>query len=184
MSAQRAAGPGHGAAEAAPAREHDLTQDPTLAERSLVFHRRFRAPRELVFRVWTEGQHIVHWWGPDGFTTTTTEMDVRPGGVWRFILHGPDGTDYPNRVVYLEIAPPERLVYRHDGDEGDEPVDFTVTVSFDQQGAETDMTMSMVFPTSAALREVVAKYGADEGAVQMMARLKAYLAALTAGGRG
>ena len=134
MSVQEAPGALTGGAEAPPAQEQELAQEPTLAERSLVFHRRFRAPRELVFRAWTEGHQIVQWWGPDGFTTTTREMDVRPGGVWRFILHGPDGTDYPNRIVYQEIAPPERLVYKHEGEDGDEPVDFTVDVTFEQQG--------------------------------------------------
>jgi uncharacterized protein YndB with AHSA1/START domain len=146
-----------------------------LAARSLVFHRRFRAPRERVFRAWTEGPQIVQWWGPDGFTTTTKEMDVRPGGVWRFTMHGPDGTDYPNRIVYLEVAPPGRLVYKHDPDSDDEPVHFTVTVTFEQQGPDTAMTMSMVFPTAQAMRDVCEKYGAEEGAVQTLARLAAYV---------
>ena len=70
-----------------------------LAERSLVFDRRLRAPRELVFRAWTENRHIGEWWGPDGLTTTTREMDVRPGGVWQFTMHGPDGTDYVERLA-------------------------------------------------------------------------------------
>jgi len=140
-----------------------------------VFHRRFRAPRDLVFRAWTESGHIARWWGPDGFTTTTREMDVRPGGVWRFTMHGPDGTDYPNRIVYLEVAPPERLVYKHDPDKDDEPVSFTVTVTFEQQGPDTALTMSMEFPTRAALLEVCEKYGAEEGAVQTLGRLTAYV---------
>jgi uncharacterized protein YndB with AHSA1/START domain len=159
-----------------PVQQHDVgVSAAELAERSLVFHRRFRAPRELVFRAWTESGQIGEWWGPDGFTTTTREMDVRPGGVWRFTMHGPDGTDYPNRIVYLEVSPPERLVYRHEPDRADEPVTFTVTVLFEQQGADTAMTMSMVFPSPVALREVVAKYGADEGARQTLGRLEAYV---------
>jgi uncharacterized protein YndB with AHSA1/START domain len=159
-----------------PVQQHDAgVSAAELAARSLVFHRRFRAPRELVFRVWTEMGHVGEWWGPDGFTTTTREMDVRPGGVWRFTMHGPDGTDYPNRIVYLEVMPSERLVYRHEPDKEDEPVNFTVTVLFEQQGPDTAMTMSMVFPSSAALHDVVAKYGADEGARQTLGRLEAYL---------
>jgi uncharacterized protein YndB with AHSA1/START domain len=151
-----------------PVQQHDVGASAAeLAERSLVFHRRFRAPRELVFRAWTESGQIGEWWGPDGFTTTTREMDVRPGGVWRFTMHGPDGTDYPNRIVYLEVSPPERLVYRHEPDRADEPVTFTVTVLFEQQGADTAMTMSMV--------EGVAQYGADEGARQTLGRLEAYV---------
>jgi uncharacterized protein YndB with AHSA1/START domain len=155
-----------------------------LADRSLVFHRRVRAPRELVFRVWTEGHHLSRWFGPDGFTTTTKAIDIRPGGVWRFTMHGPDGTVYPNRIVYLEVTPPERLVYKHDPDKDDEPINFTVTVTFEQQGPDTAMTMSMVFPTSAALREVCEKFGAEEGAVQTLGRLREYVEGRTAGGGG
>jgi uncharacterized protein YndB with AHSA1/START domain len=162
-------------AEALPPQERRRAEALPAQDRSLVFHRRFRAPRELVFRAWTDSGHIARWWGPDGFTTTTREMDVRPGGVWRFTMHGPDGTDYPNRIVYLEVAPPERLVYKHDPDKDDEPVSFTVTVTFEQQGPDTALTMSMEFPSRAALLEVCEKYGAEEGAVQTLGRLTAYV---------
>src|SRR5207253_3226800 len=67
------------------------------AEREIIATRIFEAPREVVFRMWTDPNHIVRWWGPNGFTTTMQEMDVRPGGVWQFIMHGPDGRDYPNK---------------------------------------------------------------------------------------
>src|SRR5512146_2810578 len=83
------------------------------ASREITATRLVEAPRELVFRVWTEPDHIAHWWGPNGFTTTIHEMDVRPGGVWRFVMHGPDGRDYQNKIVYVEVTPPERLVYDH-----------------------------------------------------------------------
>src|SRR5437763_2857329 len=73
----------------------------------------FDAPRELVWKMWTDPRHVIHWWGPNGFTNTIHEMDVRPGGDWRFVMHGPDGTDYPNHNVYVEVTPPERLVLDH-----------------------------------------------------------------------
>jgi uncharacterized protein YndB with AHSA1/START domain len=78
-------------------------------DREIVTTRVFDAPREMVFDAWTDPKHIGQWWGPIGFTTTTHEMDVRPGGVWRFTMHGPDGRDYKNRIVYTEIVRPERL---------------------------------------------------------------------------
>jgi len=59
----------------------------------------------------TEPQHVVNWWGPRGFTTTIQEMDVRPGGVWKHIMHGPDGANYPNHSVFREVVAPERLVF-------------------------------------------------------------------------
>jgi uncharacterized protein YndB with AHSA1/START domain len=80
------------------------------ADREIVAKRLFHAPRELVFKMWTSRKHISNWWGSRGFTTTTHEMDVRPGGTWRFIMHGPDGRDYPKEIVYREIVKPERIL--------------------------------------------------------------------------
>ena len=76
-----------------------------IADRELVFEREFDAPRELVWRCWTEVEHLVHWWGPDGFRTTYEEMDVRPGGVARFVMHGWD-RDWPNKMWFHEVDPP------------------------------------------------------------------------------
>ena len=83
------------------------------SDRELTATRIFDAPRELVFKMWTEAGHVTKWWGPDGFRTTIQRMDVRPGGEWRFIMHGPDGRDYINHKVFKEIVPPERIVYDH-----------------------------------------------------------------------
>src|SRR5262245_64936028 len=94
----------------------------STADRELIFTRIFDAPRELVFAAWTDPQHLAQWWGPQGFTTTIHEMDVRPGGVWRLTMHGPDGRDYRNRIVTLEVLKPERLVFRHEPDRESEPV--------------------------------------------------------------
>jgi uncharacterized protein YndB with AHSA1/START domain len=66
----------------------------STSDRENVTTRVFDAPRELVFRAWTNPKHESQWWGPNGFTNTIHEMDVRPGSVWRFVMHGPDGVDY------------------------------------------------------------------------------------------
>ena len=110
-----------------------------IADRSIVVTRVFDAPRDLVFKAWIDPAHIAVWWGPNGFTTTIHQMDVRPGGVWRFIMHGPDGVDYPNRIVYTEILPPERLAYDHGDDvEGASP-SFHVTVTFAEEDGKTSI---------------------------------------------
>src|ERR1700674_4219468 len=83
------------------------------SDREIVVARVLDAPRALVFKMWTDPKHVAQWWGPNGFTITTYEMNVAPGGVWRFVMHGPDGRDYQNRVVYREIVEPERIVYEH-----------------------------------------------------------------------
>jgi len=141
----------------------------------LVFTRVYDAPRELVFDAWTDPKHLVQWWGPDGFTTTTRSIDVRPGGVWRFVMHGPDGTDYENRITYDEIVRPQRLVYRHGGGDDVEPVAFQTTVTFEADGGKTKLTMRMVFPSAAERDRVVEKYRAVEGANQTLSRLAKHL---------
>src|SRR5690606_2671972 len=103
-------------------------------------------------------------------------MDMRPGGEWRFDMHGPDGRNYPNRVIYEEVEPAKRLVYRHTGDDDVEPISFRVTVTFEEvggaggRGAGTKLTMRMDFG-SAAQREHVNRYGAVDGAYQTVGRL-------------
>src|SRR5215469_11779411 len=81
--------------------------DIALAARSIVTTRIIDAPRTLVFEAWTDPKHLAQWWGPNGFSTTTSSFDMRPGGVWRFVMHGPDGRDYQNHVTFEEVVKPE-----------------------------------------------------------------------------
>jgi len=133
------------------------------ADREIVATRLFDAPRELVFEAWTNLKHIPHWWGPKGFATTVHEMDVRPGGVWRLTMRGPDGRDYKNRIVFIEVAKPERLVYKHQPEPGSEPVSFQTTVTFVECGGKTEVTVRMLFPSAQARDHVVKTYGAIDG---------------------
>jgi len=154
----------------------DLEQDP----RSIIGTRVLDAPRELVFSVWTDPKHLAQWWGPDGFTTTTHAFDFWPGGVWRFVMHGPDGRDYQNRIIFDEIVPPERIVYRHDGGEDVEPVQFAQTVTFEDFGnGQTRLIWHGTFPSVEERARVIREYGADKGLVQTMARLVDYVASMS-----
>jgi uncharacterized protein YndB with AHSA1/START domain len=150
-------------------------QTSELKEREMIFTRVLNAPRELVFDAWTKPEHLAEWWGPNGFSLTTNTMDVKPGGRWDFMMHGPDGRDYPNRVMYTEIVKPERLVYKHTGDGDTEDVKFNVTVSFEDIDGKTRLTMHSVFETPEELAKVVKEYGAYEGAKQTLKRLQEYL---------
>jgi uncharacterized protein YndB with AHSA1/START domain len=146
---------------------------------SIIGMRVFDAPRELVFQAFADPKHLAQWWGPDGFTLTTHSHDFRAGGVWRFVMHGPDGRDYQNRVIFEEIVQSKRLVYRHSGDEGVEPVKFTQTVTFeDIGGGKTKLTWHGRFPSAAERDWVIKEYGADKGLMQTMARLAEHVAAL------
>lgn len=142
-----------------------------VGDREISATRIYDAPRELVWKLWTDPKHIVQWWGPNGFTTTIREMDVKPQGVWRFIMHGPDGRDYKNRIVYLEVKKPERLVYKHSPERDTEPVNFEVTVDFSDKGGKTQIDMRMIFPSPAERDFVVKQHGAVEGLTQTLARL-------------
>lgn len=144
------------------------------APNEIAIVRTFDAPRELVWEVWTKPEHIGQWWGPRGFTNTTEQMDVRPGGTWRVIMHGPDGRDYPNEITYLELDPPARLVYS----QGGIGPTMRVTVLFNDLGGRTELDMCMVFATVEDRNLVAEKFGAVEGLTQCMDRLGEHLAAL------
>lgn len=146
--------------------------------RAIVGVRVLDAPRELVFSAWTDPKHLSQWWGPDGFSTTTESFDFRAGGVWRFVMHGPDGHDYRNRITFDEIAPPERLVYHHGGGDDVEPVQFRTTVTFEDLDGRTRLTLRAVFASAEERARVIRDYGADKGMVQTLARLAGYVAGL------
>ena len=112
-------------------------------ERDLVLTRVFDAPRELVFRAWTDPKHMARWWGPKHFTSRVEQMDVRPGGAWRIVMCAPDGNEHPAQGVYREIVPPERLVFTNDAVDKDGSViiaGFT-TVTFADHNGKTKLTL-------------------------------------------
>ena len=145
------------------------------SNRELKVSRLLNAPRELVWDAFTKPEHVKHWWGPDGFTNTISEMNVEKAGVWKLTMHGPDGRDYPNKIIYLEVVKPERIVYRHSDEEGTEGVSFLTTITFEAQGDKTLLTMKGVFDTAEEKDRVVKEYGAAEGMIQTIGRLEEYL---------
>jgi uncharacterized protein YndB with AHSA1/START domain len=147
------------------------------AQRELVITRIFDAPRELVFKAWTDPQHVAQWWGPKGFTNPVCEMDVRAGGALRIVMRGPDGIDYPMKGVFREVLKPERLVFTSVAvDAEDNPLLEALTiVTFAEQDGKTKLTMQ----TSAAglVPEAAQKLaGMEEGWTQSQDRLETYLA--------
>ncbi len=147
-----------------------MTTEENIKQRQLIITRLLHAPIELVWEVWTKPEHIRQWWGPTGFTNTIHKMEVKPGGEWEFIMHGPDGTDYRNKNVFKEVVPEERLVYDHVTG----PI-FTATVTMTRQGKNTLVTMSSLFESEEQLRKVIEVFKADEGMKQNMDRLENYV---------
>jgi uncharacterized protein YndB with AHSA1/START domain len=123
----------------------------------------YDAPVKAVWDAWTDPKQAAHWWGPRGFTITTHSKDLRPGGSWRYTMHGPDGTDYPNTTQYLEVEKHSRLVYDHGGHD-DRPPLFRVTVLFSESKGKTKMEMTMALATPEAAEETrkfIKKAGGD-----------------------
>ncbi|MET8153209.1 SRPBCC family protein [Actinoplanes sp. NPDC049668] len=150
-------------------------REPATADREIVISRVIDAPRELVFEAFTEVRHLSRWWGPEGFTTTTRAFEFRVGGTWDFVMHGPDGTDYPEWITWTEIVAPERIALLH-GEHRDDPNAFASNLAFASHGTATRIEMRTVFPTRQLRDEAVEKYHAIEGGEQTLNNLAAYVA--------
>jgi uncharacterized protein YndB with AHSA1/START domain len=131
-------------------------------KQELVLQRVFDAPRELVFNAWTDPEQVVKWWGPKGWTTTNTRMEVRPGGLWHFCMRSDaDGMEAWSKLVYREIVPPERLVSvvsfsDAEGNAAPGMPELEVTVEFAEQDGRTHMTYRTLFESEEQLRELTA----------------------------
>lgn len=121
------------------------------SDRAIVITRVFNAPRDLVFKAWTDPKHVAQWWGPKGFTTRVTELDLRPGGKWRYVMIDPDGTEYPVKGVFREIVPLERIVTSDEFDQGFEkvvnaelPKGIVMTAVFEDLAGKTKLTLQIM----------------------------------------
>jgi len=153
------------------------TIDPTTwaLGREIVLVRVLDAAREAVFAAWTDADAFCHWFGPDGYTCTVREMDVRPGGRARFDIASADGTVFTNRFDYLEVVPGERLVLDHGSDVDDDPARFRVTVVLDEQAdGRTVLTLRQLHPT-VEQRDAKVGFGAVELGLQTMHKLARHL---------
>lgn len=144
-----------------------------VSECKIVITRVLDAPRVLVFEAWTNEEHLSKWWGPRGFTTTFQKFEMKPDGIWQFIMHGPDGVDYPNTNVIVEVVKPERIVIKHAVFPH-----FLATAIFEDFEGKTKLTYSTVFEEKAAVFDKVKTY-AVPGAEQTMDRLEEQLASMS-----
>jgi uncharacterized protein YndB with AHSA1/START domain len=141
-----------------------------VGERELTIVRIFDAPRKLVFEAWTKPEHLSRWFGPKGFTVPSCEVDFRSGGVFRFVLRGPDGKDYPFDGSYVEIVALQRIVFR--GDIHDVPgQEVLTTVTFADHQGKTKVTVHQTYAF-----ESDATRGAPIGWNQTLDRLAEFVA--------
>lgn len=146
-------------------------------DREIVLSRVIAAPRERVFRAWTDPEQIVQWFGPDGFEVESLECDIRPGGRWRFVFTGPDGTRWDNRMVFLRLEAPRLIEIEHGPDKDEDPTRFHVTVTFDAQSdGKTVLTLRQLHPTKAQ-RDAGIGFGAVEFGYQTLGKLARHLGA-------
>jgi uncharacterized protein YndB with AHSA1/START domain len=146
----------------------------TPSDREIVITRVFEAPRRLLFDAWTNCKHLPHWLlGPSGWTMPGCEIDLRPGGAWRFMWRKADGTEMTMHGVYREITPPDRLVSTESWG-GDWP-DTVNTVTFTESDGQTTVTNQMLYPSKEA-RDAALETGMRRGVNASFDRLAAYIA--------
>lgn len=150
-----------------------MTVETTMtADRALTITRLLDAPSALVFRLWTQPEHLVRWWGPRDFTVPSCRIDVRPGGSYRICIRSAEGKDYWMEGVYREVTAPERLVFTFTwlGDHTAAGHEMLVTVTFAAEGERTRMTFHQAeFPS------VEERDGHEAGWSECFDRLAAYL---------
>ena len=146
-------------------------------ERTIVSTRVFNAPRRMVYEAFADPRQVVEWWGPHGFTTTILEMDLRPGGKWRIVMRCPDGTSFPNEMTFTVVVPNERIeLDLVGGKEGAEPVRIHKTITWEDEGNGTRLTMRNHFGSRELRDENVRTYRSIQGGRDLFERLTNFLA--------
>lgn len=141
-------------------------------EKKLQSIRIIKAPAGLMWEVWTDPVHLVKWWGPDGFTSTIHKMDFQENGEWKLTLHGPEGTNYPNRSIFKEIIPFKKIVFEHFNPH------FITTILFEPKDEDTQLDWSMLFDTVEMGDIIIKAHKAEEGLKQNIERLEKYISKL------
>jgi uncharacterized protein YndB with AHSA1/START domain len=145
----------------------------------LVMTRTFDAPRELVFKAWTDPKHVQQWWGPHGFTNPRCEVDARRGGAIHIDMRGPNGVVYPMKAVFEEVTEPERLVFVTSAldDRGNSMFDVRNTVIFADRRGKTELTLQARVVRATAVAPQYLE-GMQVGWSQSLERLQAYVRSL------
>jgi uncharacterized protein YndB with AHSA1/START domain len=151
--------------------------NPRIGEQEFVVERQFNAPRTLMFQVFTQPEHLKRWWAPQPYTLPACTIDLRPGGIWHYCMRGPSGQDQWARSVYLEIVPPEKLVYTTTfADAHAHPIEgmpeHLTTMTFTEEGGKTRVIARFQFSNTEALKIAV-----DIGMLQGMSITWDYLSA-------
>jgi uncharacterized protein YndB with AHSA1/START domain len=140
--------------------------------REMKIIRTIKAPVELVWEVWTQPEHIINWWGPKGFTSTIHKFEFVIGGEWLLTMHGPDGSNFPNRSIFKEIVLNKKIVFEHFNPH------FITTVLFHANENETQIEWTLLFDSAEMLQTIVRAHRADEGQKENIERLEQYISTI------
>ena len=157
-----------------------MTITPDLDAKLLFVERLFDAPRELVFKAWSEAERLSQWWGPRGWTVPYCKVDFRPGGVWHYCMEGPGGMQSWGKAVYNEIVVPERIVYTDTfsdeaGNQAPGMPVMVITVEFIDEGGKTRVVSRGEFASREDLESLI-QMGLIQGLTETWDRLEEYLA--------
>lgn len=150
------------------------------ADRMIETRRVIGGPRRLVYLAWTDPSHLARWFGPHGFSTITSAFEFRPGGVWEFEMHGPDGTIFPNWIQWQEIVPEELISYVQGARAGD-PDQFAGRVTFAEVEGGTEIVLRSVLASRERRDYLIRNFNAAEGGRETLERLDGYVRELDAG---
>ena len=145
----------------------------TTPDCEIISSRTVKAPGELVFEAWTNPDHLKNWWGPAGFTNTFLEFDLRVGGKWKFIMHGPDKGNYNNECIFIKISKPDMIAWQRIS----QPI-FQVVATFEEVATDkTRVIFKMLFNTAQECNKLK-KFVVDKNE-ENFDRLEAELAIMT-----
>ena len=161
-----------------------MEPNPSQDDKVLIITRHLKAPRELVWKAFSDPYHLAQWWGPKDFTNPVCELDFRVGGRWYHVMRGPDGREFPADSTFMEIVPPERIVYRNtvvpaEVWNGAPPPSFLRTLTFEEHDGGTLLTLRAEFDTADDKARSVRR-GFKEGVEESYDRLEALLSSLAA----
>ncbi|MCB9047311.1 MAG: SRPBCC domain-containing protein [Chitinophagales bacterium] len=158
-----------------------MAKENSIQDNQLFISRVIHAPRELVFKMWTDPEHMPKWWGPNGFTNTIHAMEHGTGGFCDYTMHDPDGKDWPNYQRYREVIPNEKIEYMHGSTVDDVEKGFHVVVNFEDIEGATRISMLMTFE-SAEDKQHKTEGGAKNGLTQHMNNMEDYITFLDTDG--
>lgn len=154
-----------------------MTKTKEASDREIFISRVVNATQERVWKALSDPKQLDAWWGPEGFRNKTSEFSFKPGGLWKHVMIGPDGAEYPNTTQFLDIAPPDYIVYAvAGGKKGERGISFQMTWTLKNLGGKTEVTIHHVFEKPEDRDFVVKVHGAIKGGEQTLARLDAHVA--------